>query len=195
MTFPTGLSALALVLSIAAPQAPPPAPKRPIAAAPRDAAALAEFDAAIARYLAMRDRLLDEKLTGPVPNSSPVELNRASDALAAAIQRARQKAMPGDIFGAAATPVFKQRVVDVVQRENLMPILQAIDDEGPAKTTPTVHLRFPAGVPMATMPAALLAVLPPLPKTLEYRIVGQYLILRDVDAALILDFIPGIVPR
>ena len=46
---------------------------------------------------------------------------------------------------------------------------------------------------MATMPPSLLAVLPTLPKELEYRIIGKYLILRDVDAALILDVIPDAV--
>ncbi len=48
---------------------------------------------------------------------------------------------------------------------------------------------------MATMPPSLLAALPELPKELEYRIVGNYLVLRDVDAALILDYIPAAVPR
>lgn len=194
MTFPRGLTALAVVLTFATSPAIQAAAQKP-ASASNDAAGIAQFDAAIARYMEMRQRLLDEKLTGPVPNSSAVELNSASDALAAAIQRARQTAKPGDLFGTAATPVFKQRVVDVVQRENMMSILQGIDDEGPAQTRPSIHLRFPAAAPLATMPASLLAVLPPLPKTLEYRIVGQYLVLRDVEAALIIDFIPAIVPR
>ena len=56
-------------------------------------------------------------------------------------------------------------------------------------------MRFPAAAPMATMPPSLLAVLPPLPKELEYRIIGNFLILRDVEAALILDVIPAAVPR
>ena len=48
---------------------------------------------------------------------------------------------------------------------------------------------------LATMPPSLLAALPPLPKSLEYRIIGQYLVLRDVEAALIIDFIPAVIPR
>jgi hypothetical protein len=34
-----------------------------------------------------------------------------------------------------------------------------------------------------------------LPGELEYRIVGDNLVLRDVKAALILDYIAGAVPR
>ena len=60
---------------------------------------------------------------------------------------------------------------------------------------PKIHLRFPGVAQMATMPPSLLAVLPRLPKELEYRIVGRFLVLRDVDAALILDYIPDLIPR
>ena len=169
------------------PQSAPPAKS--------DEAALRQFEAAIAKYVALRESLIAEKITGPVPNSTAPELNRASDALAAAIQRARQQARPGDVFVAPVAPVFKQRVTDVVRSENLGPVLAGIDDELKGPITPTIHLRFPMAAPMATMPPSLLAALPPLPKSLEYRIVGQYLVLRDVEASLIIDFIPAVIPR
>ena len=165
------------------------------AGAKSDAAALRQFEDAIAKYVALRESLIAEKITGPVPNSTAPELNRASDALAAAIQRARTNARPGDIFVSPVTPVLKQRIVDVIRNENLGPVLAGIDDEVKAPITPTIHLRFPAAAPLATMPPSLLAALPPLPKSLEYRIVGQYLVLRDIEAGLIIDFIPAIVPR
>ena len=91
--------------------------------------------------------------------------------------------------------MVKRRVDDVVRRENLGPVLANIDDEEPTVKTPSIHLRFPAAAQMATMPPSLLAALPQLPKELEYRIIGNYLVLRDVDAALILDYIPAAVPR
>ncbi|MEO7157679.1 MAG: hypothetical protein ABI039_08965 [Vicinamibacterales bacterium] len=165
------------------------------AAATSETAALRRFEEAIAKYVALREALVKEKIVGPVPNSSAPELNRASDALAAAIQRARAKAKPGDIFAAPVTTVFKQRVTDVVRSENLAPVLAGIDDELKGSITPTIHLRFPMAAPMATMPPSLLAALPRLPKSLEYRIIGQYLVLRDVEAALIIDFIPAVIPR
>ena len=163
-------------------------------ATPADAAALKQFDAAIAGYLAMRQRLLEE-VPGPKAESTSGQLNQASDALAAAIQRSRGKAKPGDLFVAAVVPVLKRQVLDAVTRADLGPVLAGIDDEekGPAK--PAIHMRFPAAAPMATMPPSLLAALPPLPASLEYRIIGNMLILRDVEAALILDVIPGAIRR
>lgn len=160
-----------------------------------DAPALGQFEAAIAEYMALRERLVTEKLSGPTSNSTASQLNQASDALAAAIQRSRAKAKPGDVFRPVVSDMFKRRVVNVVREQNLGPVLAEIDDDGPSPVTPAIHLRFPGAAPMATMPPALLSALPPLPKALEYRIVGQYLVLRDVEAALIVDFIPATIPR
>ena len=159
-----------------------------------DAVAISQFNAAIAKYLALRNRLLQE-VPGPKPESLATALTRASDNLAAAIQRSRPKARAGDLFVAPAAAVMKQRIVDTIQRENLGPVLAGIDDEERGPGTPAIHMRYPAAAPLATMPPSLLAVLPSLPKELEYRIVGNYLILRDVEAALILDIIPAAVPR
>jgi hypothetical protein len=164
------------------------------AAAVGDAAALAQFEAAIKDYMALRQRLRSE-ITGPVANSTAVELNSASDRLAAGIQRARAGARVGTIFATPIAGVVKRRVDEVVRHDNLGPILANIDDEEVTVKTPAIHLRFPAASQMATMPPSLLAALPPLPKDLEYRIVGTSLVLRDVDAALILDYIPNAVPR
>jgi hypothetical protein len=163
-------------------------------AAPAERAALAQFEAAIADYLAMRRRLTNE-VPSPAPNSTSVQLNNASDALAAAIQRSRQNAAVGDVFVTPVTPVFKRRVDDAVRTANLRQVLAEIDDEEPTVLAPKIHLRFPAASEMATMPASLLAVLPNLPKELEYRIIGRFLVLRDIDAALIIDYIPDLIPR
>lgn len=163
-------------------------------AAGSDATALAQFDTAIKDYMALRQRLRNE-INGPVADSTATQLNQASDRLAAGIQRARAGAKAGNMFRVPITGVVKRRVNEVIQRDNLGPVLNNIDDEEVTVKTPTVHLRFPAASQMATMPPSLLAALPPLPKELEYRIVGTYLVLRDVDAALILDYIPAAVPR
>lgn len=169
--------------------------ERQVAAASVDeVAALAQFDAAIAKYMALRQRLRNE-LAGPVPNSTAPELTRATDSIAAAIQRARAGAREGNIFSAPVAMVVKRWVGDVVRRDNLAATLADIDDETPTVKAPSIHLRFPAASHLATMPPSLLAALPALPKELEYRIVGGYLVLRDVDAALILDYIPAAVPR
>jgi hypothetical protein len=159
-----------------------------------DAAAIKQFDDAIAKYMALRQRLRSE-VSGPVKDSSSSQINNASDALAGSIQRARRDAQVGSICNASVAAVIKRRIADAVRTEQLVSVLADIDDEGGAGPSPKLHLRLPVTEQMATMPAALLKVLPPLPKELEYRILGRYLVLRDVDASLIIDYIPAAVPR
>lgn len=165
-----------------------------VAAPAADAAAMAQFDAAIAKYIAMRRGALTE-VPGPVKDSSSTQLTNASDALAGSIQRARRGAQAGAIFSPPVADAIKRRIANAVAAGHLEATLADIDDDGKESVTPAVHLRLPISAQMATMPAGLLKVLPTLPKELEYRIVGRYLILRDVDASLILDYIPGAVPR
>lgn len=159
-----------------------------------DAAAIKQFDAAIASYMTLR-RNLKTEVRGPVKNSSSAQLTDATDALAGAIQRARRDAKVGSIFGEPVASMIKRRIASAARSEQLVAVLADIDDEGAPGPAPQVHLRLPVTAQMATMPVALLEVLPTLPKELEYRILGGYLILRDVDASLILDYIPAAVPR
>ena len=159
-----------------------------------DATALKQFEAAIAQYMAMRAKLSSE-VRGPVKDSSSTQLTDASDALAGGIQRARKEAREGSIFAPPIAAVIKRRIADAVRDGQLESVLADIDDEGTAGPAPKVHLRLPVSAQMATMPPALLKVLPPLPKELEYRILGRYLVLRDVDPSLIIDYIPLAVPR
>ena len=161
---------------------------------PADAAAVKQFDDAIAQYLALR-KALQSEVPGPVKESTAVQLNNASNALAGAIQRSRGKAQAGAIFSEPVAAMIKRRINDVVRTGKLAAVLAGIDDDGAASPAPAVHVRLPAAAQLATMPPSLLAVLPPLPRELEYRIVGRYLVLRDVDASLVLDYIADAVPR
>lgn len=65
----------------------------------------------------------------------------------------------------------------------------------PGDVKVAVNARYPPNVPYTTLPPALLLRLPTLPDGLEYRFVGRALILRDVDAALIVDFLPNALPE
>lgn len=157
-------------------------------------AAYRHLNAEIARYLKIHSDLRAE-VPGPVPNSSSRELNEASDMLANAIQRARPGGRQGDFFDADATRRIIERLRDVLRTPNAAAAVAAIDDERAAVLKLQIYLRFPMENEMATVPPSLLQALPRLPAELEYRIVGEDLVLRDVKAAMILDYIPKAVPR
>jgi len=67
-----------------------------------------------------------------------------------------------------------------------------ISDEE-AKVRLAVNARYPATEPLQTLPPNILANLPQLPEDMEYRVVGRALVLRDVDANIIVDFIPNAI--
>jgi hypothetical protein len=188
------LLAIGVFVIVAAQPSLPWAAGQPEPNASADGAAVRQFEEAIARYMAMRRKIHGE-VPGPVKNSSSTQVNDAVDALAGSIQRARQDAQVGSIFSAPVAAVIKRRIADAVRTENLAPVLADIDDDGQAAAPPKLHLRLPVSAQLATMPPSLLKVMLPLPKELEYRIVGRYLVLRDVDASLIIDYIPAAVPR
>jgi hypothetical protein len=56
-----------------------------------------------------------------------------------------------------------------------------------------VNERWP-GTALTTMPPDLLAILPPLPRELEYRFVHRDLVLWDVRADLIVDVLRDAIP-
>lgn len=164
------------------------------ASTPTDAAAIQQFHAEIEKYMTLRSGLRNE-VAGPTVNSSAAQLNNSSDALAAAIRRRRPGARPGAIFTPVIAEAVKQRIGAAIRDSSLASALVDIDDDEPTVRQPSIYLRFPAAAQMATVPPSLLAVLPELPKELEYRIIGSYLVLRDIDAALVIDYIPAAVPR
>lgn len=188
------LAVAALVMAVAAPSLLWASGRQAAAEISAEATALKQFDDAIAKYMALRSGLRNE-VAGPVKNSTSSQVTNASDALAGAIERARRDASVGSIFNKPVAAMIKRRITDAVRTEQLVAVLADIDDEGKASAMPKIHLRLPVSAQMATMPPSLLKVLPPLPKELEYRILGQYLILRDVDASMILDYVPAAVPR
>lgn len=159
-----------------------------------DQAAFRSFNDAVARYVKLQQRIRTE-VPGLVPNSTAKELTDASDRLAAAIRRARPRAVQGEFFDKEATRVIRQRISDELRSPSSTVAIESIDDESRPVVRPSIHLRFPEASEMATMPPSILRLLPPLPGELEYRIVGEYLVLRDIGAGLIVDFIPGAVPR
>ena len=160
-----------------------------------DARLLKDFKDRIDAYMKLHDRQ-EKGDAKPKETSKPEEIKASQDALAAKIQAARNDAKPGDIF----TPEIRQLFRRLMYPEMKGPIAAETkkttrDEEGlPSKAQILkVNSRYPATAPLPTVPPNLLVRLPQLPEELEYRIVNRDLILRDVNANLIVDFIPSAI--
>lgn len=135
----------------------------------------------------------DARVPSLEETSDPKEVSGREKALANEIRVERAGARQGDVFSPAAA-----REIGIVVAEDFhgRPLRdqKAILVEVPVKVPPAINTDYPTTLPLATVPPSLLLKLPTLPEELEYRFLGRHLILRDIKANLIVDFIPNVVP-
>lgn len=159
-----------------------------------NAAVFADFGKRVDEYAKLRNHLADS--VGPLdPQMSQNDIASRAAKLAAAIIATRQAAKPGDIF----TPEVATIMASVIKEEYSRRPWRILETRGDAQEelpdfVPVVNTMYRTGV-LATFPASLLPLLPKLPKEVEYRIVGTYMILRDIEANVIVDIMPHAVPE
>ena len=157
-----------------------------------DAQVLQVFKSRIDAYMELHNRL-EKKGPKLEETNDPAKIKASQDALAAQIRTARKDAKPGDIF----TPEIRELVRRLMSPETKgadgAKTKQAIKEDAPTAVPLKVNAVYPESQPLPTVPPNVLASLPKLPEDLEYRIVGRNLILRDVHANLIVDFIPNAI--
>lgn len=158
------------------------------------ATTFSEFDRRIGVYMNLRKRLVAD--VGELdPTGSQAEIAARANGLAQAIAVARGGAKQGDIF----TPEISSIIATLIKEEYARrtdTVLETRDDQQDELPdfVPQVNQVYPTTYPLATFPPALLPILPALPEQLEYRVVQNYLVLRDVEANVILDYLPNAVP-
>jgi hypothetical protein len=203
----------AAVLSLSAcgsgdnPSAPPATSESPASApptvrvvgplTPADAEALATMNERIKEYVALHVRL-ERSLPKLPKEATPEQIDKNQRALAKLVQDARAAAKPGDIFTPEARPVIKRLVASVFGGPDGKQLKASIMDENPvtpAALKLTVNSRYPDTVPLTTVPPQVLQTMPKLSEDLEYRFVGDWLILLDVHAHVIADFIEDVLPK
>jgi hypothetical protein len=139
---------------------------------------------------------LQKKAEDGLPDLSgdedPSKIEAHQAAMAARMKLLRPDAKRGDLF-ADAEPIFRTAMrEDARLRSN--PDRRAALEEIPKSDPPRVNVAYPEKSPLATVPPLLLNQLPRLPEGLEYRFMGDDLILRDTKANLVADFINETVP-
>ena len=85
------------------------------------------------------------------------------------------------------------RAVKSDVKETLKENTEERKEEGKHPVEFKVNASYPDDTPLPTTPAQVLMKLPKLPEQLEYRIVGKTLIVRDVEADIIVDFVPNAI--
>ncbi|AMY08393.1 hypothetical protein LuPra_01593 [Luteitalea pratensis] len=161
------------------------------AVATADPATLEDFTRRLDAYVNVQRRLAKEspKLK---ETDNPGDITAAEDVLAAKIRAVRKDARRGDIFTPQVASLFRRLMYPELKGPDGRDTKANIDDEQ-ATMRLKVNAPYPASQPFQTLPPNILANLPQLPADVEYRVVGKDLVLRDVDANIIVDFIPNAI--
>lgn len=151
------------------------------------------FIAATRDYASMHRRL--EQGIGPIElNTTPESINRFIQAMSAAIRAERPDAKQGDLFTPAVSMVLRSRINEALFEHGFTAADIRNDEFAHGIDADTVKLRvngtFPWILSVAMFPCVIEA-LPPLPPELQYRIVGNDLLLIDMHASLIVDILPS----
>ncbi len=151
-----------------------------------DSAILADFNARLDNYVKAQRALMKD-----VPlkeTKEPVDITTRQEVLAGQLKHIRSKAKQGDIFTLQVAALFKRLMYPELKGAEGRETKDEITQETPAVEL-KVNATYPSSQPLTTVPPNLLANLPQLPKDVEYRFVGKHLLLRDVDANIIVDYI------
>jgi ribosomal silencing factor RsfS len=143
--------------------------------------------------------------------NDPAQIKHAQETLAAKIRAARANAKQGDIVTLEIRNKFRRLMYPVVQgpaaqgtsgsakavkadvKDELKENKEEQQEEGGKPVILKVNATYPPDTPLPSTPPQVLMALPKLPEQLEYRIVGKNLIIRDLDANIIVDFVPNAI--
>lgn len=157
-----------------------------------DSALVAQFEDRVSAYVK-----LTAKLKAGLPPLKPMDsrdvLTQREANLARLIQQARPSAAQGDFFTLPVAREFRRLIQIALEGRSDRRIKKSLEHAEPVEGQIKVNAPYPP-VPLQSTPPTLLANLPQLPSGLDFRIVGHTLVLRDVEANLVLDFIPKALP-
>jgi len=155
-----------------------------------DAKALAGFLDRVNQYVALHMKL-ENTLPKLSKESTPQQVDSHQRQFAKLIQDARKDAKQGDIFTPESQAVVKKLISRIFSGPDGASLKASIMDENPGVPNLKVNARYPDEIPVSTIPPQLLQGLPKLPEEMEYRFVGNNLILMDTHAHIIADYVPN----
>ena len=153
------------------------------------------FTDRVQAYVKMQKNL-EASLSTLKPTKDSAQIVEHQHALAGKIADARRAAHQGDIFTHEVTERFRKIIGRAFRGPEGRLARRTIRQDDPSKVIGRLHVNdvFPEGIPLTTTPPTLLLKLPELPQELAYRFVGRDLTLIDIQARLIVDLIPNVIP-
>jgi hypothetical protein len=152
--------------------------------------ALAVFHERVDSYVALHRRLAPP--LAAADSTDPLSRLLTKQYLASAIRSSRRTAQQGDIFTPDVAAVFRQLLADSIGERDGETFLAELggSEVVPHGMHPTVNEPFSMTAVLRIPPGVRLG-LPPLPAELDYRIAAHDLLLWDIYAGIVVDFVPN----
>lgn len=158
-----------------------------------DAQLIFEFQKRIDEYIRLL-KSVDSKLP-EVPAGAPYEeVDAHQRTLQRALADSRGRIKQGAIFTQPTRAYFRRQIGRALSGPDARAVREEIREANPGRVSLQVNGRYPDSLPVATMPPQILAMLPKLPPELEYRFIGDRLILLDIHSQLIVDYMDSAIP-
>jgi hypothetical protein len=161
---------------------------------PDEAATLAKMNDNVNRYVELH-RKLEAELPKLPTDATPRQIDDNQRLLEKKVREARRSAKQGDLITPEARVVIRRLLATVFGGPDGKQLKASIMDETPTGVKLAVNGRYPDDVPLSTIPPQVLQTLPKMAEEMEYRFIGDALILLDVHAHVIADFIPDAMPK
>jgi hypothetical protein len=156
--------------------------------------AVEEFTAKVKTYAALHQKI-EAGLPKLPKEASPQQKDFNQRELGRLIKQARATAKQSDVLTPTMQAYVRQQLVKIFAGAEGAARLASVMDENPVGAKVGVNDRYPDSIPLSTMPPEVLQVLPKMPEELEYRFVGDNLVILDPHAHLIVDYMPAALPK
>lgn len=155
---------------------------------------VSDFQKRCGDYVALHKKIESGRPRVP-DDATPEQIDLGQQALSKGIRAARASARVGDVFSPAIQAHVRRVLGAIFAGADGKQLRDSILDENPVGAAVRINGDYPDEIPLSTMPPQILDALPRLPKELEYRFVGERLILFDHHAHLIVDYVAQALPR
>lgn len=164
-----------------------------------EAAYVNEFNQRVEQYVRLH-RELSATVPPLPPQADAVTISVHQESLAKALREARAGVKRGELITPRVEAVFRRilwpELQDPAAKKTVKEGNPELDPEEKKRQVPlAVNVPYPKDAPLSTMPPSLLLKLPRMPDdVLEFRFVGRDLVIRDVKANIIVDYLLEAMP-
>jgi len=152
-------------------------------------AALRQFQERVESYAALHRRLAPPPAA--IASTDPISKLLTRNYLAAALRSARRYAQQGEVFTPEVATLFRWTLADSIGERDGETFLAELNggEPMPRGVHPDVNEPYTM-TPLYRVPQDVRLGLPPIPPELDYRIAAHDLVLWDIYAGVVVDFVP-----